>query len=49
MQVRSGQQQMNDEIHEMYKLMTDPEEQEKQRIAKEEDEQLEAIIEDAGL
>ncbi len=49
MDIRSGKRQMNDEIHEMYRLMTDPEEQEKERIAKEENEQLEAIIEDAGL
>lgn len=46
---RSGQQQINDEIAEMYKQMTDPEEQEKARLAQEEQEGVELVTSDAGL
>lgn len=46
---RSGQQQLNDEIGQMFKEMTDPEEQEKARLAQEEQEGVESVISDAGL
>lgn len=46
---RSGQQQLNEEIAQMFKEMTDPEEQEKARIAQEEEEGIQLVTSDAGL
>ena len=49
MTVRSGQQQMNEEMAEMYKRMTDPEEIEKERMRQQEKKDVDEIINDAGL
>lgn len=47
--IRSGQKQINDEVAELYKRMTDPEEREKHKLKQEEEEYVDNIIEDAGL
>lgn len=47
--IRSGQQQMNEEIADIYLRMTDPEEREKEQMKKEERQNVELTIIDAGL
>lgn len=46
--MRSSQQQLIDELHELYKIMTDPEEQEKQRLKKQRLENIREMESDYG-
>lgn len=46
---RGGQQQSSEELHRMYKEMTDPEEIEKARLKKQRAENVQEQIEDNGF
>ena len=46
---RSGKEQTSDELHRMYKEMTDPEEIEKARLKKMRNENVQEQIEDNGF
>jgi hypothetical protein len=47
--IRSGQQQMNDEVGMMYKRLTDPEEIERARMQEQEQTYVQSIADDAGV